>query len=954
MNQLPSIPQDPQLELTEDFFELRRKGIGFIEQMGSRWWTDYNLHDPGITILEALCYAITDLAYRTGWDIKDLLTLKDGKIAKKQPFFTAREILTINPLTTNDYRKLLIDAEGVRNAWVLCKQCACDVPIYTWCQYNGLHWGYQKPDTKDPSITILPEIKPSGLYEVLLSLDDGADEALLIEKVEAILQSHRNLGEDFCHISVVPMEEIAVCADVEVAPDADLERVQAEIWWQIEQYLNPAVPFYALQELKDDKIPTEEIFNGPALEHGFIKTTDLEKSELRREIRTSDLINLLADIEGVQAVNSLLISKYDETGQPIKGAADGGQNKNQLSAYWTMAVSAGHQPELNRNISRFLFYKNGLPFLPHTQEANDLLTQLRRGATHQKDPKNKGDLPIPTGNYRNVLDYYPVQYSLPMNYGVGEAGLPSHASDQRRAQAKQLKAYLLLFEQLLLNAHAQVAQVGDLFSLTPTKNQTYFSEFIDENLIVGSDDLFKNWNSTELQKLMESDDNRLERRNRFLDHLLARFGENLQEHALFLHTDAQQKIDITSVTQSKIEFLREQDQLGYDRAKSFDYKQNTGVSGLQMRIQKLLGTTLTSKAGDDVFFVIEHLLLRPKFPGDALFEPCTDAGCDDCGPNDPYSFRLTFVMPGGEGAFNTDLELRRFAERSIRHETPSHLLPKICWIGNEGFDYDYDPKNPNSQQSLIISQIADVIDEDDPQKACACAEKVFKHYQGIFKEWIDEKKHLLFLEKEAEQDLIKLFNVKVDFSKIKCVSENVKEVVKATLLAYFVRITRYGLQFDRLKAAWENWRKENAKIDWTNLQLQQQVEDMLRANLKSNASADVCACTKAILANYGQQFYEKMKAKIENNIIPDSTILNMLAVKVECNTTDFSQDPTLEIETFLKTEYSKWIEVSYRLWLLLKTMEKLENAYPTATLHDCDDGNDDNPVRLDSTALGGN
>jgi len=842
MNQLPSIPQDPKLELSEDFFELRRKGIGFIEQMGSRWWTDYNLHDPGITILEGLCYAITDLAYRTGWDIKDLLTAADGKIDPGQAFFTARGILTINPLTTNDYRKLLIDTRGVRNAWVRCKQCACDVPIYTWCENSQLYWGYQKPAAK-PTIALKPDIKPQGLYEVLLSLDKGADEALVIEKVKQTLQSHRNLDEDFCHISLVPIEEIAVCADIEAAPDADLERVQAEIWWQIEQYLQPVVPFYNLQELQDEKIPTEEIFNGPALEHGFIKTTDLEKSELRKEVRTSDLINLLADIEGVNVVNNLLITKYDAAGQPIKGAADGGQNKNQLSAYWTMFVSAGHQPVLNTNISRFLFYKNGLPFLPDTQEADDLLTQLRRDATHQKDTKNKGDLPIPAGNYRNPLDYYPVQYSLPMTYGVGEAGLPSHASDARRAHAKQLKSYLLLFEQMLLNAHAQVAHVGDLFSLTPTKNQTYFSEFINENLIEGSDELFKNWNATELQKLVETTENSLERRNRFLDHLLARFGENLQEHALFLHTDATQKIDLTGVIESKINFLKEQDQLGRDRAKAFDYKQNTGIAGLQMRIQKLLGTTLTPKSGvDKEFFVIEHLLLRSKFPGDALFEPCTDTGCDDCGPNDPYSFRLTFVMPGGEGIFNTDLELRRFAEQTIRQETPSHLLPKICWV----------------------------------DKA----------------------------------------------------------------------------QFKKFKAAWENWRTENAQIDWVNENLDLKVETILKAH-KPILLVDVCACAKGVLENFGQQFYDAVKKEVEDNKKPNKSLVDTLAVSLTCDANHFSSDPTDDIKIFLREKYKGFVAVSYRLWLLLRALETLENTYPMATLHDCDDGNDDNPVRLDSTALGG-
>src|SRR6266404_3577130 len=100
--------KNPPLEPVQDFYRLRREGIGFIEQMGSTRWTDYNVHDPGITILEALCYAITDLGYRIGWDIADILSPQTAPLDPlppypKQAFFTARDILTVNPTTSADF-----------------------------------------------------------------------------------------------------------------------------------------------------------------------------------------------------------------------------------------------------------------------------------------------------------------------------------------------------------------------------------------------------------------------------------------------------------------------------------------------------------------------------------------------------------------------------------------------------------------------------------------------------------------------------------------------------------------------------------------------------------------------------------------------------------------------------------------------------------------------------------
>ena len=124
------IPKKPKLPTAQDYFLLREKGIAYIEELGSATWTDYNAHDPGITILEALCYAMSELGYRIGFDIADILTEENGIIGFKQALFTARRILSNNPLTTNDFRKALIDLPGVRNGWLLCKECACETALY--------------------------------------------------------------------------------------------------------------------------------------------------------------------------------------------------------------------------------------------------------------------------------------------------------------------------------------------------------------------------------------------------------------------------------------------------------------------------------------------------------------------------------------------------------------------------------------------------------------------------------------------------------------------------------------------------------------------------------------------------------------------------------------------------------------------------------------------------------
>ena len=64
--------------------------------------------------------------------------------------------------------------------------------------------------------------------------------------------------------------------------------------------------------------------------------------------------------------------------------------------------------------------------------------------------------------------------------GLGELGLPESASPERKAQAKQLKAYLLFFDQLLANYFTQLAHVKDLFSFHKASSPTYFSHPIED------------------------------------------------------------------------------------------------------------------------------------------------------------------------------------------------------------------------------------------------------------------------------------------------------------------------------------------------------------------------------------------------------------------------------------------------------------------------------------------
>ena len=102
------------------FDSLRSEAIKQIQQLSGQVWTDYNLHDPGITILEQLIYSITDLTYRTDFDVEDILAGEDGNIdLEAQNLHAPAEVFPCRAATLLDYRKLLLDAVPmVDNVWL--------------------------------------------------------------------------------------------------------------------------------------------------------------------------------------------------------------------------------------------------------------------------------------------------------------------------------------------------------------------------------------------------------------------------------------------------------------------------------------------------------------------------------------------------------------------------------------------------------------------------------------------------------------------------------------------------------------------------------------------------------------------------------------------------------------------------------------------------------------------
>jgi hypothetical protein len=431
-----------------DFDKLRREGIDYLGKLAGKIWTDHNVHDPGITILESLCYALLDLGYRTNLPVEDILSGTPN--GKDDNFFTPAQILACNPLTITDYRKLLIDIAGVKNAWL---------EVAT--------------DQKDPCRENRSSDYLNGLYHVYIETEQTAEvkESDIICKVKKALMAHRNLCEDFVDVSILCKLPVGVCAEIELDADAEVEKVYLDIAQQLQAFFSPGPRFYTLPQLLDKKVPIEEIFAGRPYNltesHGFVDTNELEQIPLRKVIHVSDVYNVIFQVVGVRKIKNLKL-------RLCEGELPAGKNE------WEIVLPKNHLPEFTIGCSGFQFLKNGNPITIDTARYEGLLSInfANTGKILYTTPLPNLDSEIPRGIYRpDMGDYYSIQNDFPRVYGIGDGGLPDSAPDARKAQALQLKAYLLFFDQLLANYLSQLKNIRSLFVMAAPEadsRHTYF------------------------------------------------------------------------------------------------------------------------------------------------------------------------------------------------------------------------------------------------------------------------------------------------------------------------------------------------------------------------------------------------------------------------------------------------------------------------------------------------
>lgn len=647
-----------------DYAALRAEGQRLLGELAGGQWTDFNSHDPGITILEQVCYAITDLAYRINFSMPDLLA--GGGYDAHASLPSASTVLSCAPVTTLDLRKLAMDAGGGSNAWIEAGKPEC---AFFFHESSGeIHLG------PDPSAVEDGAVVMRGLHRVWLPAGQLSSEQARASSL-ARLHANRPLAEDIS-VEILRSQPIWIEASIEVEGGRAGHQILGDIIANIEAYFAPRVGFEDMsQGAKRCEAHGEELFDGPVLERGFLCDAMLASRGRRREVYASDIIRVIADVPDVRAVRRVTLAK----------------SANGKGERWALEVTEDAIPTLAPSSSITLL-RDGLP-LPLDSDANHkALAAARAEKLEPVLPLAERDRTVVEGRDRDLGRYHSVLEHFPLTYGVGPFGLPPSASPARHGQAKQLQAYVLLFDQLLANSFSQLAHARELFSHFGEAPQTYFGQVVTDEVIKldrlrdGTPEAHRAWLERAVVDTAVDDLGSLERRARFLGHLLARYAEQLDEVDMDLGMAAEERT--LADIRRKLAFLRHFPRLSSRRGSGCDVFEPRSVSGLVDRLRLELGLDEHGD-GSEAFVVVEHALLRP------IDEDRNQQGREgeesvpllvDVERGDPYSLQLTVVLNGGaQGKSKRGQQIySQRVEALIIEHAPAHIEVSALWLTDVG------------------------------------------------------------------------------------------------------------------------------------------------------------------------------------------------------------------------------------------------------------------------------
>ena len=491
--------EDANTENFKSVEALKEISLELLQNLSGNIWSDYNIHDPGITTLEILCYVITELGYRSDTGIEDIF--KSSNV-QHDSLFEAHEILSSGAFSILDLKKIILDVDQVRNVDIILSK--------NHKEYSSLYSIWVETMTTDLSKVAKEKLRKALSHNI---------------------SSKRFLGIDFEDINFFNHDLVSVDLAIELSNKVTSKKIFKNLIGALDYYFSPTPNFQSIDILLVKGVSSESIFSGPTLKNGFLLNDSIQKNNIKKQLYISDLINQIMNVEHVQDIKK--INLVDENGNDYS---------------WVYKVKADCVVRLDLSKTKIkVYYKNNEIYSFKDDYLSDSFLLSKTKVAHKKNT-----LEIKKGNSIDLKSYKSIQYDFPSIYGVGELGAPIGWSEEKRAYSKQFKSFLTFFDQVLANFFAQLNHLPKLFSLDDISTTSsvqwledipkpflIFKPFLESYLLKNENikdekKLEKEWNKwikinktsfvDFIQNTLENKEIFYNRRNKILDHLLARFG----------------------------------------------------------------------------------------------------------------------------------------------------------------------------------------------------------------------------------------------------------------------------------------------------------------------------------------------------------------------------------------------------------------------------------------------
>ena len=457
------------------FEALRQRGVDRSQTASGEVWTDYNAHDPGVTLLELFCFALTELDYRADFPVADLLTDPDGVLDfEAQALAVPDQALPTAPVTRSDWEAALsYAAPSVARTFVR------------------------------PHMQADGEALP-GLYEIYVvpAEDSETGRAQALSDVRAAFYARRNLCEDLARLDIAQAIDVELIAEIALVGRDAPEKTAARIYDICDRLLQGVDATPPPPATRRDVADAPERYFGPATEHHGDHVSAVE------------LFDAVADIDQVAGVLSMTFAPPLDAPPPC-------------GAYRRIRVPrAGEDANLRLSVAdratRF-----------DIQEMRVELARLRADrrlkALNVLDQTDWRSLPR---GRRRLIAHAPLGPGLPNVYLADGESLGVSARPEERGAAAQIRGFLAHFDGVLASAAEDIAHLYDLFSARDPTGPSYFGGAIDIAAVLRAVREASAPNEVDLTDVVARRDHRRERKGRALDHLLALYAEAFSQNSL--------------------------------------------------------------------------------------------------------------------------------------------------------------------------------------------------------------------------------------------------------------------------------------------------------------------------------------------------------------------------------------------------------------------------------------